>query len=318
MTRVSVITPCYEAAAVIEATLDGVAAQTLRDWEHVVVDDGSPDATADLVTARLGREPRLRLIRQANAGVSAARNRGFAASDPNSDYVLFLDADDVLEPQMLETMVRYLDSHPDVAMAFCEPTWIDAEDRPVEYGSPGTRYVPGRVGVHRLPVTEPVTPFAALFFWGRINVSISLLRRSAYERTGGFSVEQGLYGEDLDMWLKLALRGTIHYLPQRLVRRRIHALSHGRMLDSHEQDTRLYGRWLNAGWLTDEEQRMVHRLWLQRQSRLLPRLWREWGWEHLRKGEVAHAAACYLRSGKRVATYLDARLHRRLPAGPAW
>ncbi len=313
MTRISVITPCHDAAQFVPALLDSVSSQTLTDWEHIVVDDGSPDDSALLVEARLGREPRLKLIRQANAGAIAARNRGFAAADPTSEYVLFLDADDVLRPGMLETMVTYLDAHPDVSMAYCEPVWIDGNDHPIEYGSPGTRYVPGRLGVRLLAADEPVTPFAALFFWGRVSPSISVLRRSAYERVGGFSEDQGYYAEDLDLWLRVALTGTIHYVPERLVLRRIHPLNHGRRANAASQEARLFNR-----WVTDEQRRMVHRTWRQRQSRLLPRLWRDWGWEHARRGEMVQAAACYLRSGKRIATYCGARLQGRLPAGPAW
>lgn len=318
MTRVSIITPCHEAGQFIETLLDSVATQSLADWEHIVVDDGSPDDSAQLVAAHVDREPRLRLIRQANAGAIAARNRGFAAADPTSEYVLFLDADDVLRPTMLERMVGYLDAHPDVSMAFCEPDWIDAEGQPVTYGSPGTRYVATRRGVRILPADDPVTPFAALFFWGRVSPSISVLRRDAYERAGGFSEDQGYYAEDLDLWLRVALKGTIHYVPDRLVLRRIHALNHGRRAEALKQETRLFTRWVNAPWLTEQERHLVHETWRLRQRRLLPHLWRGWGWEHLRRGELAAALTCYLRSGKRIATYYEARLQGRLPAGPAW
>lgn len=318
MTRVSIVTPCHDAGQFVGALLDSVAGQTFADWEHVVVDDGSPDDTSEQVARRLSLEPRLKLIRQANAGAIAARNRGFALADQASEYVLFLDADDVLKPTMLEELVGYLDAHADVSMVFCEPEWIDADGRPMAYGSPGTRYVPAGRGVRLLPASDPVTPFSALFFWGRVSPSITLLRRSAYELSGGFSEDQGYYAEDLDLWLRVALRGTIHYVPRRLVLRRIHALNHGRRSDASRQEARLFTRWVNAPWLTAEDRRMVNRTWLLRQRRLLPRLWREWGWDHLRRGELVPAASCYLRSGKRVATYFGARLRRRLPTGPAW
>jgi glycosyltransferase involved in cell wall biosynthesis len=318
MTRVSIVTPCHNAAKFVGALLDSVAAQSFADWEHFVVDDGSPDDSAQRVATRLEQEPRLKLIRQSNAGAIAARNRGFAATDPATEYVLFLDADDVLRPAMLKVMVAYLDAHPDVAMAFCEPDWIDEEGRPVKYGSPGTRYVPTRRGVRLIPAEDPETPFAALFFWGRVSPSISLLRRTAYEQSGGFSEDQGYYAEDLDLWLRVALRGTVHYVPERLVQRRIHALNHGRQANAAQQENHLFTRWVNAAWLTEKELAMVQETWRLRQRRLLPRLWRDWGWEHLQRGELTAAAVCYLRSGKRMATYYEARLRGRLPAGPAW
>ena len=318
MTRISVITPCYDAGQFVGALLDGMQAQKLRDWQHVIVDDGSPDDSPAQVARRMETEPRIKLIRQANAGAIAARNLGFAESDPASDYVLFLDADDVLKPEMLSTMVDYLDAHPDVAAAFCEPDWIDAAGSPMVYGSPGTRFVPSRFGVKRLPASEPRTPFAALFFWGRVSPSITVLRRQAYVESGGFSEDQGWYAEDLDLWLRVALRGEIHYVPEHLVLRRIHPLNHGKRVSSLKQETRLYRRWLNASWLSPDEQRFVHETWRLRQSRLLPRLWLMWGSEHLRRGNVPAALTCYARSGKRLATYMGARIQRRLPAGPVW
>ncbi len=318
MKRVSIITPSHEAGEFIDELLDSVGSQTMRDWEHIVVDDGSPDDSAARVMARLEREPRLRLIRQANAGAIAARNRGFAASDPAAEYVLFLDADDALQPGMLRRLVHYLDSNRAVAMVFCEPTWIDRHGAPTSYGSPGTRYVPARFGVRALPPDNPATPFEALFFWGRVSPSISLIRRSAYVAAGGFLAEQGYYAEDLDLFLRIALRGVIHYVPERLVLRRIHPLNHGSRARVAEQEMRLYRRWLDADWLTRDERRFVLETWRLRQARLLPKLWRMWGSEHLRRGEMPAAMKCYLRSGKRMATSFGARLQGRLPAGPVW
>lgn len=318
MTRVSIITPCHRVERFVCGLLDSVAGQTFTQWEHIVVDDGSPDRTAAIVAERMASEPRLSLLRQPNAGAIAARNRGFSGSYPRSEYVLFLDADDELKPSMLESMVAYLDEHPDVSMVFCEPEVIDEEGVPVEHASPGRRYVPGRLGTRRMREEEPVTPFAALFFWGAVTPSISVLRRSAYVDAGGFSEQQGWYAEDLDLWLKIALRGTIHYLPERLVVRRIHPDSHSRLADIPSQERRLFERWLDAEELTAEERAMVRALWRRRQAMLLPRLWLEWGWEHLRKGELTDAMVCWLRSGKRFAHSANASLSGRLPAGPVW
>jgi GT2 family glycosyltransferase len=172
--------------------------------------------------------------------------------------------------------------------------------------------------VRRIPLDDPKTPFAALFFWGRVSPSISVLRRSAYITAGGFSEEQGWYAEDLDLWLRVAIRGDIHYVPERLVLRRIHPLNHGRRVNALKQETHLYERWLNARWLTPKELAFVRRTWSLRQGRLLPRLWLKWGHEHMSRGQVSEAITCYLRGGKRVATYWGARLQGRLPAGPVW
>src|SRR5262249_33469218 len=126
---VSIVTPCYNAGRFISRTVESVRRQTFAAWEHVVVDDGSTDDSAAVVTSLLASEPRLRLIRQANGGMSDARNNGFRACSPSSRYLLFLDADDCLEPGMLETLYRHLELHPEAGMAYCDHVHIDEQDR---------------------------------------------------------------------------------------------------------------------------------------------------------------------------------------------
>ncbi|MBX6746241.1 MAG: glycosyltransferase family 2 protein, partial [Acetobacteraceae bacterium] len=94
---ISILTPAYDVARFIGAALDSVLAQSFRDWEMVVVDDGSRDGTAEMVAAR--QDPRIRLLQQENQGVSAARSRAMA--EARGDAILFLDADDWLAPDAL-------------------------------------------------------------------------------------------------------------------------------------------------------------------------------------------------------------------------
>jgi glycosyltransferase involved in cell wall biosynthesis len=103
MTQVSVIIPSYNAAASVGGTLDSVLAQTMPDFEILVVDDGSKDETASVVRPYLS-DPRVRYLPQANRGLPGARNAGAQASVGR--YLAFLDADDFFAPTALETMVQ--------------------------------------------------------------------------------------------------------------------------------------------------------------------------------------------------------------------
>src|SRR5215212_6358149 len=111
---VSILTPAFDVARFIDTTLDSVLAQTVSDWEMVVVDDGSQDGTAAVVASR--RDPRIRLVRQANAGVSVARSRAIA--EARGEAILFLDADDWLAPDALARLLASLRAAPEAVGAY--------------------------------------------------------------------------------------------------------------------------------------------------------------------------------------------------------
>src|SRR3546814_1127294 len=106
--RFSVIIPLFNKGKHIESTLESVQAQTFEDFEVIVVDDGSTDSGPDVV--RKFASARIRMITQANAGVSAARNRG--VSEAKGENIAFLDADDIWTPQHLSELNRLIDAYP--------------------------------------------------------------------------------------------------------------------------------------------------------------------------------------------------------------
>ena len=106
--RVSVLIPCYNASATIAETLDCVLAQTFRDIEIVVVDDGSTDGSGDIVRGRYGDA--VKLVTQANGGPSAAMNT--ALRNASGDFIQYLDADDIIDPEKIEVQLTRLLSNP--------------------------------------------------------------------------------------------------------------------------------------------------------------------------------------------------------------
>lgn len=107
---VSVVMPAYNAAAVIGEAISSVIAQTYGHWELIITDDGSTDATAAIV--RGFDDPRIRLIRQSNQGVSAARNSALDVAQ--GEFITFLDADDALPPNSLKSRVLLLQCNPGI------------------------------------------------------------------------------------------------------------------------------------------------------------------------------------------------------------
>lgn len=105
--KVSIITPSYNAALYIENTIASVQTQTLRDWEMIIVDDGSTDNSADIVKKIANNDSRIKLIQKENGGSASARNVGLQHAE--GDYIQFLDADDTIAHDKLERQVRLMD-----------------------------------------------------------------------------------------------------------------------------------------------------------------------------------------------------------------
>ena len=305
---VSVIVPCYDHERYLGETIESVIAQTLDSWEMIVVDDGSP---GDIVSAMAPyrSHPHIRLVRQSNGGLCNARNAGYRHCSTESKYVLFLDADDVLEPDMLRVLVADLDRNPDAGMAFCDRAVIDSEGKPLDTYRHDRirRYVPAGRWVRCLRPDEPDTPFKSLFAYDMTVPSLVVLRRSVFSACGGWDEQLGPMGEDTDMWLRVTLRSHARCLPHKLVRRRLHGNQLTRSAGG-EQRRRL-GRqkferkWASLDWLAPADRRTVRRARLFREGRVLPYLWFAWALERRRRREPLEAAKCWLRGCRQLALY---------------
>jgi glycosyltransferase involved in cell wall biosynthesis len=191
--RIAVVIPAYNAAAFLDAAIRSVLAQSHADWRMAVVDDGSTDASAAIASAHA--DPRIAVLRQANRGVSAARNRGAAAV--GGDAVLFLDADDRLAPDALARLHAALRRDP-AAVASTGPARFFAAGR-----APKRRGLPALRGA----------ALRGLLVRNRLaNGGQILIRRTALERAGPFRT--GLsFGEDWELWIRLAMQGAFAAAP---------------------------------------------------------------------------------------------------------
>ncbi len=107
--KITVIMPVYRVEACVARAIESIQAQTLIEYEFLIVDDGSPDRSAEIIARHAARDDRLRLLRQENAGAPAARNR--ALREARGKYVYFMDADDWAEPDMLMDMYELAEKH---------------------------------------------------------------------------------------------------------------------------------------------------------------------------------------------------------------
>lgn len=124
--EVSIIIPCYKQAVFLPQALDSVLAQTMGKLECIVVNDGSPDNTRDVVARYIQHDSRVRYVEQNNRGLSAARNRGLA--EARGRYIQFLDADDLIEPEKLKVQTEMLHEESDLALSFSDYRCCDRDD----------------------------------------------------------------------------------------------------------------------------------------------------------------------------------------------
>lgn len=196
---VSVIIPTFNRAGWLTETIESVLSQTYPNLELIVVDDGSTDDTAEVVQ-RFGN--RLTHLRQANRGVSAARNRGVAAS--RGAWVAFLDSDDLWRPNKVAAQVAMFQSQPEVAVCYTDEIWIRH----------GVRVNPKRIHQkHTGWLFEPSLPRCI------ISPSSIMMRRSLWTRLGGFD-ERLPACEDYDLWLRMTARVPVTLLPEAFIVKR--------------------------------------------------------------------------------------------------
>jgi glycosyltransferase involved in cell wall biosynthesis len=203
---VSVIIPAFNAASDVRQTLDSVLAQTYQEIEVIVVDDGSVDDTSAVVENFARRDPRLKLLRQANAGVGAARNVAICAA--RGTYIAPLDADDSWFPEKLEKQVACMEqSGTDTGLVYCWSTLADRHGELVDNVSTST--LEGRLR-HALVLINVLG-----------NASVPLFRAAALEKVGLYltrAEQGGAQGcEDWDLALRVAEISTVRVVPEYLV-----------------------------------------------------------------------------------------------------
>ncbi len=185
---VSIIVPCYVTSRrqleLLDQTLHTVAAQTCRDFEIIVVDDGSP-LEIGTITSRYAETTTLR---QANAGSAVARNTGIRAS--RGQYLVFLDADDHLLPSALEAGLRCFAEHPECGFVIGRREEMTYEGDPVPWG------------VAAMPRETDLYNTLLGFEWYIIPPSSAMFRREVVEAVGGFRDPWG--ADDLDFYLRVA------------------------------------------------------------------------------------------------------------------
>jgi glycosyltransferase involved in cell wall biosynthesis len=197
--KVSVIIPTYNRAWVLKEAIDSVLAQDFRDFELIVVDDGSTDDTGRILDSY---RQDLVAVRQPNRGVSAARNRGIAAA--GGGLIAFLDSDDLWLPHKLSSQIDFFNSNPDAVINQTEEIWI-------------------RNGVRVNPKTRHHKSSGMIFERSLglclVSPSAVMMKRSLFEEVGLFDEDLPAC-EDYDLWLRVSWRYPVYLIDTPLIIKR--------------------------------------------------------------------------------------------------
>lgn len=200
---VSVIIPTWNRAEFVRDAIDSVLAQDYPSLELLVIDDGSTDATPEVVRSY---GDKVRYIRQANGGAASARNRGIA--EATGEFVAFLDSDDLFLPGKLTEQVREFARQPEVVMVYSWFSILDASGRE-------------RLGRRFAATGQIARSLVAHSMQGPLATPTVMVRRAALLAAGGFDETMRL-SEDTDLWCRLARLGPVGLVPRVLVQVRRH------------------------------------------------------------------------------------------------
>ena len=202
---VSVIIPAYNAASFVQETIKSVLDQTFHDFELIVVDDGSTDQTSEII--KKYKDKRIRYFFKSNSGVSETRN--FGLENAKGDVVAFLDADDLFLPTNLEKKVFYLRANPETDLVHSSEIRFSSatgENITTVFGSEGK-------------VLEKLLAMRGNVIHSPSSV---VVRKRLLDQVGGFDPKLST-SADWDMWVRLSAKTPFGYIPEPLVKYRVHA-----------------------------------------------------------------------------------------------
>jgi lipopolysaccharide transport system ATP-binding protein len=202
---VSVVMPVRNAERYLDQAIGSLLAQTLRDFELIVIDDGSTDRSPEIIQRYADNDARIRPVLREHRGITPTLNQGLQLA--RGRYFCTLDADDVAAPELLDQEVSYLESHPECVLVACRLLLIDAEGAPIR--------------TTNIEETHEDIDAALMGFHSFYTANGYLARRETVVEVGGFREDVAL-AEDRDLCLRLAERGRMGHIAEPLYLYRQH------------------------------------------------------------------------------------------------
>ncbi|MEM3094827.1 MAG: glycosyltransferase [Nitrososphaera sp.] len=217
---ISVLLPVYNAERYVALAVQSILDQSYRDFELILINDGSTDNSLSILETFAARDPRIRLISRENRGLVATLNEGLSLA--NGEFIARMDADDIALPLRFEKQLSFMQTHPECVAVGCNTYLIDLDGQPLR---------PKKI----VYCTHDEIDQALLS--GKTNVishPAAMIRTDALHKVNGY--RDLAIGEDYDLWLRLAEIGQLANLPDILLYHRYHTSSYSsqRLLLSRE------------------------------------------------------------------------------------
>lgn len=272
---VSVILPVHNASRYLQQSIESILEQTYDNFEIIAIDDGSTDTSLTILQALTAADSRLKVYHQENIGITATLNR--AVQQASGKYIARMDADDISLPHRFKAQVEYLNANPEIVAVGGKVLMIDDDDLPISDSPTALEH-------------EAIDQENML---GRtsINHPAVMMRATAIKQLGGYNPAYR-FGQDLDLWLRLAELGRLANLDSRVLLYRLHPQSAGVSKRAIQVDC--IKRAIRAAVERRGLDSAHEELRLGDAPASLAHSYRNWGWWALRAGNL-HTAKKYAR-----------------------
>ncbi len=222
----SIIISVFNGEKYIQQTLDSIFSQDYLLFECIIVDDGSKDSTQVIVKQFKEKHKNIRYFYKENGGYVSARNFGFSQVNSKSDFVHFMDADDILMTNFYSSLINLLIRNPEISGVCSNHLLINEEGHHIGKSNYSPFVYPTRLWIKKLNKKFFKVPFISIFCWAKIIEPMVVMRKSAYEKTSGwdarFGKGKGNIGDGVILFGEMALQGEIWFLNEELYLYRKH------------------------------------------------------------------------------------------------
>ncbi len=219
--------PCFNSGLYVSKTIETILHQTYLDWELKIINDGSSDNTLSILEEISRKDKRIKVFNKENGGYVSARKFGLQFICDTSEYIHFMDSDDLLEKGFYMELISILEDDKDIGAIFSDHVLIDSYDNVIGVPAYGQRYYPTRFWLKKIKDTNPNMPFCSIFSWSKMVEPMVVMRKSVYNGSCGwddrFGLGKGNIGEGVLLFCEFALNSKIYFLNKQLYFYRKHA-----------------------------------------------------------------------------------------------